>query len=170
MSAWHHLSTARPRLGPGPGPGRCCCCCCLLENRPRQVQASAGNTGSLSVRQTWLEKILINFGKKANQTKLDLNTAKRVNLYFGWMKVQLRFNRTLSKVHIDIQPGHLARNRCYKILWIKHSNMSDKSWEKLSTNPPLHWHWNYVAAKKGSKTAKLVLQGRQSLAASYRGG
>ena len=50
------------------------------------------------------------------------------------MKTQLRFNRTLSRVHIDIPAGHLARNRSYKMLWIKHSNMSDKSWEKLSTN------------------------------------
>ena len=43
----------RPRLGPG--------CDCLLENRPRQVQAGAAGR----------EKILINFWKKVNQTKLD---------------------------------------------------------------------------------------------------
>ena len=66
---------------------RLCCAAlvlllCLLENRPRQVQAGAGSGEILSDLR--LDKILINLGKKANQTKLVLNKNPETQSVF-WM-------------------------------------------------------------------------------------
>ena len=68
------------------------------------------------------------------------------------METQLRFHRTLSRVHIDIPAGHLARNRSYKILSVDQTFKHVRQiLGKTLHQPPAYWHWNYAAAKKDQK-------------------